>query len=162
MSDYWQEDKRAQKAIGELTREGLRGNTFSDRSYNMDSQIKIGGNYVYFFGDVQRQSDGQVPKVVVGFALQMQPTEGDSVYQAITKGLEDWKSQKQRSIGRKLGDIIFGELDVQIPINLPISSRYPLVKFEGTDALELMQKAKRTATVMHNNGIKLAEWYFKR
>jgi hypothetical protein len=161
MSNYWQENKQARKAIEGLTREGLGGNTFSDSSYDMDSQIKIGDNYVYFFGDVYKQNNGQAPKIVVGFALQMQPTEGDPVYQAVAKGLEDWKSQKQRSIGRELGDIVDGELDVQIPIGLHIS-QYPLVKFEGTDAVELMQKAKKTATALQGSGLKLAEWYFKR
>jgi hypothetical protein len=161
MSNYWQENKQARKAIEGLTQEGLEGNTFSDSSYDMDNQIEIGKKYVYFFGEVYKQDNGQAPKVIVGFALQMQPTEGDPVYQAITKGLEDWKSQKQRSIGRELGDIVDGELDVQIPIGLH-TSQYPLVKFEGTDAVKLMQKAKKTATALQDSGIKLAEWYFQR
>ncbi len=154
MSNYWQENKQAREAIEELTREGLRRNT-------MDNQIKIGENYVYFFGDVHKQENNQAPKVVVGFALEMQPTKGDPAYQAVTKGLEDWKSQKQKSIGRELGDIVDGELDVQIPIGLH-TSQYPLVKFEGNDAVELMQKAKKTATFLQDNGVKLAEWYFQR
>ena len=160
-NDYWKE-KKGREAIEGLIREGLMGNTYSDRSYNLDNQIKIGENEVYFFGEISRQANGRAPKIVVGFALKMQPAMRNSEYKAITKGLENWKLQKQKKIGGKLKDILDDEFDITIPINLYSTILYPLVEFKGTDPIELMQKAKKTAGTLQEKGIKLAEWYFKR
>ncbi len=156
--DYWSTDRRARKAIDDLVREGLGRDGFEDKSYRLDSQIKIGNEFVYFYGELTKQDNNRAPKLEVGFALQMQPTEVDPKYQAIKESIIAWRLETQKIIGDALGGV-----SVQIPIYSD-TRQYPLVTFEGfaTDATRLMRKAKRSATAFQRKGIKLAEWYFPR
>ena len=137
---------------------GLGDNLVIGGNY-MQGQLKIRGDPVYFFGNVSIEDGKYLPKVEVGFALEMDPFSSEQRYSKIEKDLRLLDSQRQESISSGLADIIGEKLDIQILPRPITNDNYPLVSFKGTNAAMLLSKAKVNATVLHKEGVKLAEWY---
>lgn len=159
MVEYWSLP-HVRKVIDDLIEEGLGGNTLSSEVYSLDEQIKIGGNYYYFFGDVYANPDGP-PSIEVGFALEMHPEIGDPAYAEVIKKFELETVAAENRLAGLIEDQIGERPSISIPQKISTTC-YPIVKFTGTDAKELMKKAKDTAEKLLKSGVQLAEWYFER
>lgn len=161
MSDIWTLAP-ARAAIMELQIQGLRGNNFNDEEYSMDGHISIQGVPVYFYGDLERKEESEEFTVEVGFALKIDVSEKEE-FKQLEQEFKALKKALSESISKEisLGTDHEAACDVLVPI-ICDAKQYPLVRFEGENAKELMEMAKKEAAQMLNKGVELASWYFNR